>query len=126
MVGFQNLKCVLLNKFYVCVPTSLNLKPHLVSKVRKVYWQNGGQGPIMLGVMSLDRFSNFAILENLLGFQILPFLKIFVTDFSGTMKARNLKVCINMENDWMYCKSPNRGQEFITLGFISLGRFSKN
>ena len=26
-----------------------------------------------------------------IGFQILSFLKIFVTDFSGTMKARKLK-----------------------------------
>ena len=73
LVGFQNLKCILLNTFYVCGPSSMNLIPHLVSKVRKVYWQNGGHGPITLGVMSLDRF------------QILPFLNIFVTDFSGTM-----------------------------------------
>ena len=29
-----------------------------------------------------------------IGCQILPFLKIFVTDFSGTMKARKLKICI--------------------------------
>ena len=26
--------------------------------------ENGGQGPITLGVMPLDRFSNFAFLEN--------------------------------------------------------------
>ena len=37
---------------------------HLVSKVKKVQWQNDGQGPITLRVMSLHRFSNFAILEN--------------------------------------------------------------
>ena len=30
------LKCNLLNNFYVCGPTSMNLKPHLVSKERKV------------------------------------------------------------------------------------------
>ena len=35
-LGFQNLKCILLNNFYVCGPTSVNLIPHLVSKVRKV------------------------------------------------------------------------------------------
>ena len=34
LVGFQNLKCILLNNFYVCGPTSVNLIPHLVSKVR--------------------------------------------------------------------------------------------
>ena len=78
-----------------------------------MYSQNGGQGPITLGVLSLDRF------------QILPFLKILGTDFSGTMKARKLKVRINMDNDWMYSVYWNRGQGFITLGVMSLGRFSK-
>ena len=38
----------------------------------------------------------------LIGFQILPLLKVFLTDFSGTMKARKLKVCLNMDNDGMY------------------------
>ena len=66
--------------------------------------------PITLGVMSLDRFSDFAILEN------------FVTDFSGTMKARKLKVCINMDNDGMYCVYQKRGQG-STLGVMSLGSF---
>ena len=59
-----------------------------------------------------------------IGFQILPFLKIFVTYFSGTMKARKLKVCINMNNDWMYCVYQNRDQGSITLGVMSLCRFS--
>ena len=36
------LKCILLNNFYVCGPTSMKLIPHLVSKVRKVFLQNGG------------------------------------------------------------------------------------
>ena len=36
LVDFQNLKCILLNNFYVCGPTSKNLILHLVSKVRKV------------------------------------------------------------------------------------------
>ena len=49
----------------------------------------------------------------------MPFLKNVVTDFSGTVKARKLKVCINMDNDWMYCVYWNRGQ-----GSIFLGRFS--
>ena len=62
----------------------------------------------------------------LIGFQILPFLKFFVTDFSGTMKARKLKVCINMDNNLMYCVHWNRGQGSISLRVMSLGRFSKN
>ena len=63
--------------------------------------------------MSLHRFSNFAILE------------IFLTDFSGTLKARKPKVSTNMDNDWMYRVYQNRGQGSITLGVMSLGRFSK-
>ena len=61
----------------------------------------------------------------MIGFQILPFLKIFVTDFSGTMKARKLKVCINMHNGWMYHIYWNRGQGSRTLRVMSLDRFSK-
>ena len=64
--------------------------------------------------MSLDRFS------------ILPFLKIFVIDFSGTMKARQLKDCTNIDNDWMYHVYQNRGQGSVTLRVMSLGMFSKN
>ena len=41
------------------------------------------------------------------------------------MKARKLKARINMDNDWMYCVYWYRGQGSITLGVISLGRFSK-
>ena len=55
------------------------------------------------------------------GFQILPFLKIFITDFS---EPRRLKVRINMDNDWMYQVYRNRGKGSITLGVMSLGRFS--
>ena len=62
----------------------------------------------------------------MIGFQILPFLKIFITDFSGIMKARKLKNRRNMDNDWMFCVHMNRGQGSITLGVKSLGRFSKN
>ena len=103
MVGFQNLKCILLNNFYVCGPTWMKLISHLDTKVRKVNWHYGFQGSLLV-------FCPF------IGFQILPYLKIFVTDFSGTMKARKLKVLINMENDWMYRVYRNRGQGFITLG----------
>ena len=42
------------------------------------------------------------------------------------MKARKLKVHIDMDNDWMYRVYPNRGQGSITLGVMSLGRFSNN
>ena len=76
-----------------------------------MYWQNGGQGPITLGVMSLHRS--------------LPFFKIFVTDFSGTKKARKLKVHINMDNDWMYPVYHNKGQRAITLGVSPLVGFQK-
>ena len=48
-----------------------------------------------------------------------------MTDVSGTMKARKLKVCINMDNGWMYRVYQNRGQGSIILGVMSLGRFSK-
>ena len=89
----------------------MKLISHLVSKVKKVCWQNGGQGPITLVLCPLLN---------------LPFLKIFITDFSGTMKARKLKVCINMDNNWMSSVYRNRGQGSITVGVISLGRFSKN
>ena len=60
----------------------------------------------------------------LIDFQSFPFLKIFITDFSGTIKARKLKVCINIDNDWLYRVYRNRGQGSITLGVMSLGRFS--
>ena len=56
----------------------------------------------MFGVLSPHRFSNFAILEK------------FVTDFLATMKAKKLKVCINMDNDWLYHVYRNRGQGLIT------------
>ena len=59
-----------------------------------------------------------------IGFKILPFLKIFITDFSGTMKTRNLKVCINIDSDWMYCVYLKRGQGSITFGVMSLCSFS--
>ena len=58
------------------------------------------------------------------GFQILPFLKTFVTDFLEPKKTRKLKVSINMDNDWMYCVYQNRGKGSRTLGVMSLGRFS--
>ena len=58
-------------------------------------WQNGGQGPITLGVMSLDMFSNLAILEN--------FRNIFLRNY----ESQKLKVRINIDNGWMYCVYQN-------------------
>ena len=43
------LKCILLNNFYVCGPTSMKFIVHLVFKVSKVVSHNSGQGPIILG-----------------------------------------------------------------------------
>ena len=60
------------------------------------------------------------------GFKLLPFLKIFLTDFFEPKKARKLKVPLNMDNDWMYRIYQNRGKGFITLDIMFLGRFSKN
>ena len=54
-------------------------------------------------------------LHPLEGFQILPFLKVFITDFSEPKKARKLNVHINMDNDWMYHVHQNRGKGSITL-----------
>ena len=65
------------------------------------------------------------VLYSLVGFQILLFLKTFITDFSGTKKARRLKVCINMDNDWMYCVYQNKHQGSITLGVCPLVGFQK-
>ena len=52
---------------------------------------------------------------------------MFVTDFSGTIKAKKLKVrlIMSMDNDWLYVVYQNRGQGSITLGVMSLGRFLK-
>ena len=41
------------------------------------------------------------------------------------MKARKLKVRINMDNGWMYSVYWNRGQGCITIEVMSLGRLSK-
>ena len=60
--------------------------------------------------------------RHFMDFQILPFLKTFITDFLGSMKARKLKVCINMDNDWLYSVYWNKGPGPITLGVISLDR----
>ena len=58
-------------------------------------------------------------------FQILPFLTIFVIDFSEPKKARKLKVHLNKDNDYTYCVYWDRGKGSITRGVMSLGRFKK-
>ena len=42
ILSFKSILRVALNNFYVCDPTSMNLIPHLVSKVRAVteWWPN--------------------------------------------------------------------------------------
>ena len=77
---------------------------------------NRVQGPITLGVMFLSRFSHLLF--------ICHYWKIFVTLFSETMKVRKLKLCINMDNGWMYGAYCNRGQGPITLRVMFLSRFS--
>ena len=55
----------MLNNFYVCGPTSMKIIPHLRA-FKKWYthgqwvdvFRNQGQGPITLGLKSLDRFYN--------------------------------------------------------------------
>ena len=59
------------------------------------------------------------------GFQILPFLKTFVTDFSEPKKARKLKVHINIDNDWMYCVYWKRGKGSVVM-FLDSFSFSTN
>ena len=61
-----------------------------------------------LGVMSLHRFSSFASLEN------------FRSRFLRNYESQS----INMDNDWMYSVYQKRGQGSITLGVMSLCRFS--
>ena len=56
--------------------------------------------------------------------QILPFFKILVTDFSEPKKARKLKVRTN-HGQWLdVLLHWKGGKGFITLGVMSLGRFS--
>ena len=76
----KKLKCILLNNFYVCGPTLMKHIPQFISKIRKVYWQNSGQGPITLWVMSLDRFSNFAILDTFCGLTLMKLIPQLVSE----------------------------------------------
>ena len=120
LVGFQILPLL---KFFVRdfseITKATKLKVHINMDNDWMYcvYRNRGQGSINLLLFEL---------RPLIGVQILPFLKIFISDFSGTMKARKLKVWINIDNGLLYGVYPNGGQGSITLGVRSLGRFSKN
>ena len=78
-------------------------------------YRNRDQGAyIILGVMFLSRFSHLCI------YIYLSLIKIFMTLFLGTMKARKLKHGINMDNRLMYRAYRKRGQGPIAFGVISL------
>ena len=92
--------------------TKLKLGTHMPTGLMYRVYQNQGQGPITLGVTSLDRFYN------------LPFIKKnFVTDFSRTMKVVKLKLGTHMDNGLMYCVYQNQEQGPITLRITSFDRF---
>ena len=74
-------------------------------------YQNQGQELITLGITTFDRLYNT------------PFMKLFVTDFSGTMKAVKLKLGTHMDNGLMYRVYQKQDQGLITLGVTSLDRF---
>ena len=62
--------------------TKLKLGIHMSNGLMYHVYLNQGQGPITLGVTSLDRFYNILL------------MKIFITDFSGTMKVVKLQLLI--------------------------------
>ena len=78
-------------------------------------YQNWGQGPITHRSLLFSRFLHLCI--------YLSSIEHFLSLFSGTIKARKLKLGINMDNGWMYHAYRIRGHGPITLGVIFLGRF---
>ena len=78
--------------------------------LHRVY-QNQGQGPITLGVTSLDRFYN------------LPLMKTFVALFSRTVGVTNMESGAHMDSGLMYRVYRNQGQVPITHGVKSLDKF---
>ena len=87
------------------------LKPDTNMESSLRYCGNQGQEPITIGVKSRDRFYN------------LPSMKIFVIDFSGTIKAVKLKLSTHVDNGLMYPIYQNQGWGLITLGVTSLEIF---
>ena len=50
-------------------------------------------------------------------------MRIFITDFPGTMEAVKLKLGTHMDNELMYPIYWNQGEGPMTLGVTSLDRF---
>ena len=76
-------------------------------------YQNQGQELINLGITTFDTCRLYNT----------PFMKLDVTDFSGTVKAVKLKLGTHMDNGLMYRVYQKQDQELITLGVTSLDRF---
>ena len=89
------------------------LKPgtHIDSGPMYCVYQIQGQRLITLGVKSLA------------GFTICHKGKKIITDFSGTMKAIELKLGKQVASGLMYHVYQNQGQEPITLGVTSIDSF---
>ena len=73
-------------------------------------YQNQGQGPIALGVTSLNTFYN------------LPLMKNLHYRFLRNYESYKVKLGIHMESGLLYCVYQNQGQGPITLDVISLDR----
>ena len=75
-------------------------------------YQNQGQGPISLGVASIDRFYNF------------PLMKHFCRTFLKNYMGHNAEIWFTVvESGLMYRVYRNQGQGPITRGIKSLDRF---
>ena len=103
----EKLKCILFYNFYACGPTPMKFIPHL-SKVKS---QNSGQGPITLGVISLGRFSR--------NFKFILLNNFYVCE------PTSMTLTLHLVSEVSKVYSQNSGQRPITLGVMSLGRFSK-
>ena len=88
-------------------------------------WYKHGQWVVVLCLPKLGpRAYNSWSYFFLVGFHIYVFIchqwKFLVTLFSGTMKARKLKLGINLDNGWLYCAYRIWGLRPIALAVISL------
>ena len=87
----------------------LKLGTHMDSGLMYDVYQIQGQGPITLGVTSLDRFYNFSMNDSL------------VTLFSRTVQVTKLKLGTHMDSGLLYCVYKN---QLITLGVKSHDGFN--
>ena len=69
---------------------SCKVETHMDNGLMYCVYRNHGQGPIILVVTYLDRFYN------------IPLMKIFIKDFSGTIKSVKLKLGTHMASWLMY------------------------